>query len=230
MKRFSMTVRIKEPLSALSHLVGVGFAVVALVLLVTRAAAVSTAAHVVGFAIFGTCMVLVYTASTLYHALPLKVSQEKIFRRIDHSTIFTMIAGTYTPVALVVLKGPIGWSLLVLIWSLAAYGIWRLWRKKRPSTGVVSGSRWQDAAIYVGMGWVSVLYIWPMAQVLPAAGIAWLLGGGAAYSLGAVIYGLKRPNPWPRVFGFHEIFHGFVLLGSFCHFWLMHAYVLPLQT
>jgi hemolysin III len=230
MKRMVVTVRIKEPISALSHFVGILLAVAGLSILVTNAALDATARHVIGFAIFGTCMVLVYTASTLYHWLPLKVSQEKIFRRLDHSAIFMMIAGTYTPVGLVVLAGPVGQMMLALIWSLAIIGIIRLWRRPSRTSGQRGKLRWIDSGFYVLMGWIAVGFLYPMAQKLSVPALAWLVGGGVAYSVGALIYALKRPNPIPHIFGFHEIFHGFVLLGSFCHFWLMLIYVMPLTV
>lgn len=230
MKRLELTVRIKEPISALSHGVGILLALAALAILVTLSALHASSWHVAGFAVFGTCMTLVYLASTLYHWLPLKVSQEKLFRRIDHSTIFMMIAGTYTPIGLIVLRGPLGWTMLALIWSMAALGIARIWRRPRQISGQRGRLRWLDAMLYVAMGWVALAFIYPISKVLPWEALLWLFGGGVAYSIGAVIYALKWPDPFPKVFGFHEIFHGFVLAGSFCHFWLMLDFVLPLAA
>jgi hemolysin III len=224
MKRFELTIRIKEPISALSHFLGIGLAIAGLVLLVVWAAIDGTAWHVVGFSIFGAGAIMLYTASTFYHALPLRLRGEKIWRRIDHSAIYIMIAGSYTPICLVVLNHAWGLTMLSIVWLLATLGIVLCWLPQRKGF-----KRWWSSAVYLGMGWISLIAIYPLFRALPGGAFAWLVGGGVAYSVGAIIYGAKWPNPFPKVFGFHEVFHVFVLLGSFCHFWLFFYYVVDLK-
>lgn len=221
MKRVHLTIRIKEPVSALTHGVGVLLSIAGLTLLVTYAALAGKPWHVVCFSIFGASMVALYTASTLYHWLPLRVGQQKLFRRIDHSMIYLLIAGTYTPLCIVGLPRPWGVSLFAIVWAVGIAGILLQTRKRRVP-------RRLSTALYVFMGWIAVAAIGPLAQAFPFPGLTWLVAGGIAYTVGAIIYAVKWPNPLPKVFGFHEVFHLFVMLGSFCHFWFMFSYVLPL--
>lgn len=225
-RRLVFTVRVKEPFAALSHLAGVFFGISALIFLVTYSALYETQWHVVSFAVYGACMILMYGASTAYHWLPMKPSQEKLLRRIDHSMIYLMIAGSYTPIALVGLRDTWGWPMLAIIWSLAIYGVSqhvRHHRNRKP----FNHRRWTHTVLYLIMGWISAAFLWQIARVYSVQSLGWLFGGGLAYTVGAAIYGIKRPNPWPGVFGFHDIFHLCVLLGSLCHFWFMVAHVLP---
>jgi hemolysin III len=209
---------LKDPMSGLTHFIGILLSIAGLVLLVHQAMAKDDVWQVVSFAIFGATMVLLYTASTLYHWLPLPTRTTAVLRKVDHSMIFLLIAGTYTPLCLVPLRGPWGWSMFGSIWGLAFLGIGFkfIW---------FDAPRWLSTGIYTVMGWLVVIAIWPLAQKVPPAGLGWLLAGGLFYTGGSVIYGMKKPDPWPPVFGFHEIFHVLVLLGSFCHFWLMYRYV-----
>lgn len=210
---------LKDPISGLTHLIGVVLSFIGLILMVYRAAVAGKPWQVVSFAIFGASMILLYTSSTLYHWLPLSPQGTKILRKLDHIMIFILIAGTYTPVCLVPLRGPWGWSLFGSIWGLALAGLFlKLFWLEAP--------RWLSTVIYAVMGWLVVIAVWPLIQVLPSAGFGWLLAGGLFYTGGAVIYGIKKPDPWPGVFGFHEIFHIFVLLGSYCHFWLMYRHIM----
>ncbi len=209
---------LKDPLSGLTHCIGVLLSIVGLVLLVYRGAVAGNAWQVVAFAIFGASMILLYTASTLYHWLPLSPKGTTILRKFDHGLIFFLIAGTYTPICLLPLRGPWGWSLFGCIWGLALIGIFTkiFW---------LNAPRWLSTVVYIAMGWLVAIATRPLLQTVPLAGMGWLLAGGLFYTVGAVIYGLKKPNPFPDVFGFHEIFHLFVLLGSFCHFWMMYQYI-----
>ncbi len=132
------------------------------------------------------------------------------------------MAGTYTPVCLIPLRGAWGWSVFGVIWGIAVCGIALkiLW---------MSAPRWVSLTVYLVMGWLVVIALVPITRTVPQGGIAWMAAGGALYSIGAVIYGFKRPNPIPDYLGFHEIWHLFVMGGSFCHFWMMKAYVLPMS-
>ncbi len=176
--------------------------------------------RVVGFSIYGASLILLYSASTIYHWQALPPRGEDILKRLDHVAIFVLIAGTYTPVCLVTLRGGWGWSVLGLVWGLALLGlVLKLFFQHLP--------RWSSTALYVGMGWMAVVAVVPLVQSLPVSGMIWLVTGGVLYTLGAVIYAAKWPNPAPRVFGFHEVFHVFVLAGSITHFVFMMRYVLP---
>lgn len=214
--------RLRDPVSGLTHLAAALLSVVALVLLVYYAVRVGTAWHVAAFAVFGASLILLYTASSLYHLLPLSEHGVEILRRLDHIMIFLLIAGTYTPVCLVPLRGGWGWSLLVTVWALALAGVFLklLW---------LEAPRWLSTGIYLFMGWLIVIALWPLVHSMPPGGMAWMGLGGLFYTLGAVIYGLKRPNIMPGIFGFHEIFHLLVMAGSFCHFWMMLRYILYIR-
>ena len=215
-----MKKRLREPVSGLTHLVGVLLALVALiVLLVTAAGRVD---QLVAFGVFGVSLIALYVASALYHLLPLSSVGIARLRRVDHMTIFILIAGTYTPICVLALEG--GWraGLLGLVWTLALGGVVLklLW---------MEGPRWLSVGLYLAMGWLAVIAASAIFRAVPPGGIAWIVGGGLVYSAGALIYGLKRPNPLPGVFGFHELWHLFVMAGSACHFWVMLRYIAPLS-
>ena len=208
--------RAKEPFNSYSHMLGVLLSIAGLVALVVRSHGHSW--RVIGFSIYGVSLILLYSASTIYHWLELSPRGDDLLRRFDHTAIFMLIAGSYTPVCLVTLRGGWGWTLLALVWSLAFAGtVLKLFFQHLPS--------WLSAALYVGMGWLAMIAIGPLVQNFPARGLAWLFAGGFAYTLGAVIYALERPDPYPQVFGHHEIFHVFVLAGSALHFVFMVQYV-----
>lgn len=208
----------REPVNALSHMAGSLASIAGLTLMVVMAAIEADAWHVVSFAIFGTTLVFMYTASFLYHGLQLSAKTLAIFRRIDHIMIFVVIAGSYTPLCLVPLRGPWGWSLFGTIWGFAAVGIvLKLFWMNLP--------RWISTLIYLGMGWLCMVAVYPLVQILEPAPLAWLALGGLFYSIGAIVYTFKKPDPFPSVFGFHEIWHICVLLGSTCHFWMVFGYL-----
>jgi hemolysin III len=226
-RSLSFTVRIKEPFSALSHALGIILGFWFVYLLVTPAVAQGKMLHAFAFAVFGLATVLVYTASTLYHWLPVKQSHVELLRDIDQSAIYLMIAGTYTPVCLIVLGGVWGFSTLGVIWALATTGITLLWRGRRARHASGRSLRRATTIVYLAMGWISVIAFYPMTQSFSGQGLSWLIAGGIAYSVGALVYGLRWPNPIPKVMEFHEVFHIFVLIGTICHFWMMKQYVLP---
>lgn len=213
-----MTRTLRDPVSGLTHCIAAGLAVLGTILLIERSVNPPMPWHIVAFSIFGGGMILLYTASTLYHWLPVSEEWVRFLRRVDHSMIFFYIAATYTPICLIPLRGPWGWSLFGVIWGLALSGIVMkvFW---------ITAPRWLSTAFYLAMGWLVLVGIYPLAQAMSAASLAWLVAGGVVYSLGAVIYALKWPDPLPKRFGFHEIFHLFVIGGSFCHFVVMYWYV-----
>ena len=207
----------KEPFNSYSHLLGAVLSIAGLVALVAQSHGHSL--RVIGFSIYGASLILLYSASTIYHALEISPRGEDLLRRFDHTAIFLLIAGSYTPVCLVTLHGGWGWSLFALVWSLAFAGtVLKLFFQHLPA--------WLSASLYVGMGWLAVVAIGPLLHTLPPRGLMWLFGGGLAYTVGALIYAIERPDPFPQVFGHHEIFHIFVLAGSALHFVFMSQYVL----
>ena len=219
MKQFLSSFR--EPISGFTHAGGVLLSIIALVLLEHYSIAHGTLWHCVASAIFGVSLILLYAASSLYHLLPLSSRGTAILRRLDHVMIFVLIAGTYTPVCLLPLHGPWGWSLFGLSWGMAFAGMFQpfFW---------LDAPRWFSTSIYLVMGWMVLVAFVPLVHAIPMSGIFWLAAGGLFYTGGAVIYALKRPNPFPGIFGFHEIWHFFVLAGSFCHFWAIYCYVITI--
>jgi hemolysin III len=207
-----------EPFSCYSHLVGVLLAISGLVVLLGLSR--GDPWRLVAFSIYGASLILLYLASTVYHWLLLPIAQRKWLNRIDHVAIFLLIAGTYTPVCLVTLRGGWGWSVFGVVWGVALAGmILKLFFRSLP--------RWISASLYLGMGWTAVVAVVPLVRAFPPPALLWLLAGGLLYTAGAVIYATRRPNPFPRVFGFHEIFHLFVLGGSISHFVFMLRWVAP---
>jgi len=213
-------IKLKDPVSGLTHFIGLVLAVIGLVFLIWGSTHPVRPVHIVAFSIFGAGMILLYTASTLYHWLPVSEKIAQCLRKIDHMMIFILIAATYTPVCLIPLRGAWGWSLFGSIWGLTASGIvmTAFWTR---------APRWIYTIIYVATGWLALVAIWPLIQTLHLGGMMWLLIGGLFYTAGAVIYAIKKPDPWPRIVGFHEIFHLFVMMGTFSHFWMMYRYVMP---
>jgi hemolysin III len=205
-----------DPFSCYSHLLGAALAVAGLVVLVTISH--DDPWRVVGFSIYGASLIILYLASTVYHWLLVPIAQRKWLNRVDHVAIFLLIAGTYTPVCIVTLRGGWGWTMFGIVWTAAVAGtILKLGFRSLP--------RWVSASIYVAMGWAAVVAVVPLVRAFPPSALAWLLAGGLFYTAGAVVYATRRPNPYPRVFGFHEIFHMFVLAGSAAHFVFMLRWV-----
>ncbi len=216
-----MKKRLREPVSGLTHLAGALFALAALGVLLARASGEGRVDQFVAFGIFGISLVALYGASSLYHLLPVSPPTVARLRRWDHMMIFVLIAGTYTPICVLALRGSWSMVLLGLVWTLALCGVALklLW---------MDAPRWVSVGLYLAMGWLAVIAASAIFRAIPPGGIAWILGGGLVYSVGAVIYGLKRPNLVPGKFGFHELWHLFVLGGSACHFWAMLRYIAPI--
>ena len=214
------TLRIKDPGSAITHFVAMLLAAAAAAPLLLKAWRGEGQMHVTALAIFILSMVGLYGASTIYHTLDISPKINRLLRTIDHMMIFILIAGTYTPVCMIVLGDRTGWSLLALVWGIAAVGILinACW---------ITCPKWFSSLIYIAMGCVCILAITKIIQALPKAGFLWLLAGGIIYTLGGIIYAMKLPlfNNRHRYFGSHEIFHLFVMGGSLCHYVMMYRFV-----
>lgn len=207
-----------RPWSAITHGAGILLGILGAVLLLIRASCVGGALRVTVFAVYSASMIALYTASTLYHCVYSSVAGRMNLRRIDHASIYLLIAGSYTPICLLSLRGPLGWALFGIIWGLALAGIIL-------SVVWIMAPRWLTAGIYLAMGWMAIFAIYPLSQVLPSSGMALLLLGGILYTVGGVLYGLKWPGRNNPRFGCHEIFHLFILAGSICHFLMMYQVV-----
>lgn len=217
--------KLKDPGSAITHFIGMMMTMFAATPLILRAMRAPDTVHVISLSIFIVSMILLYAASTTYHTFDLSERTNKILKKLDHCMIFVLIAGSYTPICLIVLHGRTGFMLLALVWSIAILGIiFKLcW---------VTCPKWVSSVLYIAMGWVCVLAFTQILNSLPAAAFNWLLAGGIIYTVGGIIYALKLPifNAHHKYFGSHEIFHLFVMAGSICHFIMMFEYVavLPL--
>lgn len=215
-----MQITIREPGSAITHFIAMMMAVFAAVPLLIKAGIQSGQENLLAMAIFMGSMILLYGASATYHSVDLTGRSLRIFRKLDHMMIFVLIAGSYTPVCLIVLGGKLGYTLLALVWGIAAVGmlIKAFW---------ITCPKWFSSIIYIAMGWVCVLVFGPLLNMLSTPAFLWLLAGGIIYTVGGVIYALKLPifNSKHKSFGSHEVFHLFVMGGSICHFIFMYLYV-----
>ena len=211
-----------RPWSAITHGAGAAMSIVATaVLLIGAAVGSGDVWKLVSFAIYGLSMTGLYTASTLYHCVNTSVEGRIALRKLDHTSIYFLIAGSYTPVCLIALRGPWGWSLFGVIWALAIAGLVM-------SVVWIDCPRAVTSTIYIAMGWLAVFAIYPLWQTLGMRGVAWLLAGGVLYTIGGVLYALKWPGRNNPRFGCHEVFHVFIVLGSAAHFVMMYKVLLPL--
>lgn len=204
---------IEEKINTISHAIGFILSIVALVLLVTHVNLQGDVWHIVSFSIFGASLIILYAASTFYHSAKKSELRNRL-KIIDHASIYVLIAGTYTPFTLVTLNGTIGWVIFGTSWGLALTGI----ILKLFFTGKYNLI---STIMYVLMGWVIVFAIKPLINNLPLEGLLWLFAGGISYTIGAILYSIKK------IKFSHTIFHMFVLIGSFCHFMSVFFYVLP---
>ena len=215
-----MQITIREPGSAITHFIAMMMAVFATVPLLVKAGIQSGWENFLAMAIFMGSMILLYGASATYHSVDLTGRSLRVFRKLVHMMIFVLIAGSYTPVCLIVLGGKLGYTLLALVWGIAAVGmlVKACW---------ITCPKWFSSVIYIAMGWVCVLVFGPLLKTLSAPAFLWLLAGGIIYTVGGVIYALKLPifNAKHKFFGSHEVFHLFVMGGSICHFIFMYLYV-----
>ena len=212
---------VKDPGSAITHFIGMLMAIFAAVPLLIKAAHEPGRIYIISIAVYAVSLILQYAASTTYHTFNRSEKINTVLKKIDHMMIFILIAGSYTPICLLVLKGKTGIILLSIVWGIAILGIVlkAFW---------VFCPKWVSSVLYIGMGWTCVLAFTQILNSMSPAAFGWLLAGGIIYTIGGVIYALKLPlfNNRHKNFGSHEIFHVFVMLGSACHFVVMYAFVL----
>lgn len=215
-----MNLTIREPGSAITHFIGMVMAVFAAMPLLIKAGISGSSVTFIAMAVFAASMILLYGASATYHSVNATGRVLCVFRKIDHMMIFVLIAGSYTPVCLIVLGGRTGYTLLAVVWGIAIAGmlIKALW---------ITCPKWFSSVIYIAMGWVCLGVFGPLWNTLPKSAFVWLLAGGVIYTVGGIIYALKLPifNAKHTNFGSHEVFHLFVMGGSICHFIFMYRYV-----
>ena len=209
--------REKDLVSAGLHALGFALSIAGTVFLLRKGLALS-AWHVVSYAVFGATMIGLYAASTVYHLFYISPRVHNVLRRIDHMMIFLLIAGTYTPMCLLTLRGAWGWVLFGIVWGCALAGLFlKIFWMEAP--------RRLYTVFYIAMGWAALIALWPLTHRLPPAALCLLFGGGAVYTLGGVFYARKFPPLSCRCFGFHELFHVLILLGSACFYALIYVFV-----
>lgn len=212
-----MQITIREPGSALTHFIGMLLAAIATLPLLLRTALSSNSAYVNAMTIFTISMILLYGASTLYHSVNLQGKYLEFFKKVDHIMIFVLIAGSYTPICIIALGGRLGYTLLLVVWSIAFLGmlIKALW---------INCPKWFSSIIYIALGWACATVFTKLPDALGPTSFGFLLAGGVIYTIGGVIYALKISalDEKFKFFGTHEIFHLFVMGGSICHFICMY--------
>ena len=211
---------IKDPGSAITHFIGMLMAIFAAFPLLIKAAHEPSRIYLISLAIYAVSLILLYAASTTYHTFDFSERVNTILKKIDHMMIFVLIAGSYTPICLLVLEKKTGLVLLGIVWGIALIGILikAFW---------VYCPKWVSSVLYIGMGWTCVLAFGQIFHAMSPAGFGWLLAGGIIYTVGGIIYALKLSvfNNRHKYFGSHEIFHLFVMGGSLCHYIVMYAYI-----
>lgn len=214
-----MIQRFREPVNGLTHLSAAIVAVIGVVflMLASRGGGLQRASLL----IYGFSLVLMFAASGAYHSIRARPEVILRLRKLDHAAIYLLIAGTYTPICLHFFSGFWRWGLLAVVWSMAAVGI-------GAKLFTVDAPRWLTAGAYLVMSWLSIAAIQQMLLTMPVGALVWLLVGGIFFTVGAVIYVTKRPDFFPGIFGFHEVWHIFVILGAFSHFVAVAAYVAPM--
>ncbi len=216
-KNFSL--HMKEPGNAITHLIGALLSVVGLVYMIYLAVKDHNGFYLAGGLIFGISLIALYSASTIYHWIPGSERVSAILRKVDHAMIYVLIAGTYTPICLITLKGWLGTSLLIGVWTLAITGIIvKLFWMTAP--------RWLYTGFYLFLGWLAIFFIYPIYKSMPVAGFICLVTGGVLYTVGSIIYAKKSEALRLLHLGFHEIFHLFILAGSAFHFIMVSRFVM----
>ncbi len=212
----AITKILRDPVSSITHIVGALASVIGLGVMLFFS--LGGLARNLVLVVYGVSLILMFSASAIYHAVLAKPQVILLLRKFDHTAIYLQIAGTYTAVCYQYLSGGWRFGILFTIWLMAVAGI-------IVKFFFINAPRWVSAGIYLIMGWTALVAIRQILSAMPAVALAWLLAGGILYTVGAVVYITKKPDPWPKVFGFHEIWHIFVLLGAFAHFILVAFFV-----
>lgn len=215
-----MSQYIREPFNGLSHLFGAILSLLGLTAMLFKVTINGDSfLTIIAIIIFGVSMILLYSSSATYHMVIAKDSIIQFLRRLDHSMIYLLIAGTYAPFCLITLKGTTGYILFIIISIIAIFGILfkMVW---------FNCPRWISTALYIGMGWIIVFLASPLTEKIGTQGIFYLIIGGVLYTIGGIIYGLKPKIAFIKKLGFHEIFHIFILLGTLFHFICVFSYVI----
>jgi hemolysin III len=210
--------RFRDPVSGLTHLASAAAAALGLVGLLVAGKGQTT--KEIAFLIYGISLICMLSASATYHLVQAGPKTIGILRKIDHSAIYLLIAGTYTPLCLSFFTGFWRWGLLAIIWSIAIIGV-------SVKIFIINAPRWITTGVYLIMGWLAIMGGGEIVRAMPGGAIFWLVAGGLWFTVGTVVYIFKKPDPYPGVFGFHEIWHIFVMLGCLSHFILVAGYVLP---
>ncbi len=208
-----------ERVNTVSHLFGSCFAVAGVALLVAQAGVQGDPWKTVGFGVYGFSLVLLFVTSTLHHGLDRGEVVNDVLRTLDYTSVFALIAGTVTPLVLVLMRTTFGWTMLGVVWGIAAFGIVlrSVWRRL---------PKYVTNTLYISLGWVTVLLV-AGDVALPLGALALMAAGGVVYTVGFAVFVLERPNPMPGVFGFHELWHVLVIVAAALHYLLMYRYVLP---
>jgi len=212
--------RLRDPVSGLTHLFSAILSLAGLIFLLVLAW--GDKGRVASLDIYGASLVLLFSASATYHMVKGREELIEALRKFDHAAIYLLIAGSYTPLCWNIFTGFWKWGLLGIIWGMAIIGI-------IVKMFIIRAPRWVSAGIYLLMGWLAILGLKEILSTLPAGAIAWLAAGGIIYTLGAVVYITKKLDFIPGKFGFHEVWHIFVMLGALAHYILIAAYVAPLR-
>ena len=215
-----MIKKLREPVNGLTHFFAAIVALIGLVILLI--VGWGSLDKTLALTVYGISLVLLFAASAAYHMVKANPRVLEILRKLDHSAIYLLIAGTYTPFCTIMFDGFWKWGMLAIIWSLALIGI-------VVKIFIINAPRWLNAGIYLVMGWLCIAAIGEMLRVLPPWALTWLLIGGVIYTLGAIVYITKTMNFWPGKFGFHEVWHIFVILGALAHFIAIAFFIAPVQ-
>ncbi|HOJ65223.1 MAG TPA: hemolysin III family protein [Spirochaetota bacterium] len=209
-----------EKFNTASHIIGLILSLFGVVVLIVESSIKAKVWHIVSFSIYGTTLILLFLASSLHHGIFARKKIENIFRQFDYIAIFPLIAGTFTPFCLILLRNPFGWSIFGVVWAIAIIGI------------IIKGvfpaiPKWLTHTLYIGMGWLGIFIAIPLLKIIGFIGVGLITLGGILYTIGALIYYFEKPNPIPGKFGFHEIWHIFVILGCACFYFDFYFFVLP---
>ncbi|HEY9151929.1 MAG TPA: hemolysin III family protein [Anaerolineales bacterium] len=213
-----MLKKLREPVNGLTHFFAAIVGVIGLIVLIVLGW--KNILKEISFSVYGISLILLFAASATYHMVKAGPKIIEKLRKIDHSAIYVLIAGTYTPFCMVMFQGFWKWGLLALVWSLAVLGV-------ALEVVLIKAPRWLRTGVYILMGWLCIAAIGEMLKVLPAGALVWLFTGGVIYTLGAIVYATKMLNFFPGKFGFHEVWHIFVILGAVAHFIAIAVYIAP---